>query len=138
MRYVGQWYEIDVPYNSRWKRPEGIEQDFHRLHEERFGHCDPAEKTEIINYRVLARAPLPKPTFLPPDASRKAQPQGEREVFFGEAYIPTSVFRRSELGVGAAARGPAIVEEEGSTTVLPPHWAATVDSFGNLIIERGS
>jgi N-methylhydantoinase A len=137
MRYVGQWYEIDIPFNPRWRKPKDIERDFHRLHEERFGHCDPGEKTEIMNYRVSARAPLPKPTFLPPDAPSDARPRGGREVFFEETFGPTSVYRRCDLGVGATLRGPAIVEEEGSTTVLPPRWAAMVDAFANLVLERG-
>ena len=37
-------------------------------------------------------------------------------------------------GVGTALPGPAIVEEFGATTVVPPGWDGTVDGFGNLIV----
>jgi N-methylhydantoinase A/oxoprolinase/acetone carboxylase beta subunit len=32
--------------------------------------------------------------------------------------------------------GPAIVEEFGATTVIPPGWRGTVDALGNLRLER--
>jgi N-methylhydantoinase A/oxoprolinase/acetone carboxylase beta subunit len=34
--------------------------------------------------------------------------------------------------------GPAIVEEMGATTVMPPGWSATVGTWGELVLERGS
>ena len=136
LRYVGQWYEIDVPFDPRWKRPEDIEKDFHRLHQERYGHCDEAENTEIVNYRVSAYASLPKPAFPPPKSGGASRSVKKREVYFGEGFLPASVFRRENLGADSRLKGPAIVDEEGSTTVLPPGWTARVDAVGNLVLER--
>jgi N-methylhydantoinase A len=136
MRYVGQWYEVDVPFNSRWKDTADMERDFHRIREERFAHCDEMENTEIIGYRESAHASLPKPSFLPPSHKGTSRPRKKREVFFGEAYAPASIYHRGDLEAEARVRGPAIVEEEGSTTVLPPHWTGSVDSIGNLILEK--
>jgi hypothetical protein len=34
-------------------------------------------------------------------------------------------------------RGPAIVEEFGATTVVPPGWTARADALGDLALERG-
>ena len=42
--------------------------------------------------------------------------------------------RRSSAG--AAIRGPAIVEEFGATTVVPPGWQGALDDLGNLRFER--
>lgn len=136
LRYMGQWYEIDVPFDQRWEKPEDIEKDFHRLHQERYSHCDEAESTEIVNYRVSAYASLPKPAFLPPKSGGASRSADEREVYFGEGFLPASVFRREDLGADARLEGPAIVDEEGSTTVLPPGWTASVDAVGNLVLER--
>ncbi|MDP6484274.1 MAG: hydantoinase/oxoprolinase family protein, partial [Nitrospinota bacterium] len=136
LRYVGQWYEIDVPFDPRWKKPEDIEKDFHRLHQERYGHCDEAENTEIVNYRVSAYASLPKPAFPPPKSGGASRSAKKREVYFGEGFLPASVFRREDLGADSRLEGPAIVDEEGSTTVLPPGWTARVDAAGNLVLER--
>jgi N-methylhydantoinase A/oxoprolinase/acetone carboxylase beta subunit len=44
------------------------------------------------------------------------------------------VWDRATLGFDARIAGPAIVEEFGSTTVVPPGWHGTCDQFGNLIL----
>ena len=49
--------------------------------------------------------------------------------------MPT-IYDRDRLTVGAAFAGPAIVEQFDATTVVPPGWHASVDRFGNLILER--
>jgi len=45
------------------------------------------------------------------------------------------VYDRERLGAGAVVRGPAIIEEFGSTTVVLPGWTASVDRWGNLRME---
>ena len=42
-------------------------------------------------------------------------------------------YDRYLLGPGCVLRGPAIVEEIDSTTVIHPGYNAQVDRFGNLI-----
>jgi len=32
--------------------------------------------------------------------------------------------------------GPAIIEEYGSTIVVPVNWSATRDEYGNLIMKK--
>jgi 5-oxoprolinase (ATP-hydrolysing)/N-methylhydantoinase A len=44
---------------------------------------------------------------------------------------------RETLGAGAVVRGPAIVEQLDTTTVVPPGQRATVDRVGNLVIRSG-
>ena len=46
----------------------------------------------------------------------------------------TSFYRRHLLPVGEAFRGPAIVLQKDSTTVIPPGWSAINDPAGNLIL----
>ncbi|MFQ5915675.1 MAG: hypothetical protein ACE5JS_21090, partial [Nitrospinota bacterium] len=136
IRYLGQWYEIAVPFDPGWRTPSDFVRDFHRLHRERYGHCDEKEETEVVNYRVSAYAPLPKPAFHGPKCRGAPQPIGKRKVYFGKGYIATSIYRREDVGGRARVQGPAIVEEEGSTTVLPPGWRGASDSLGNLVLTR--
>ena len=37
---------------------------------------------------------------------------------------------------GTVLEGPTIVEQEDTTTVVPPDFRATADAHGNLIIEE--
>jgi N-methylhydantoinase A len=32
--------------------------------------------------------------------------------------------------------GPALIEEDGSSTILPPGWSAEADRFGCLVLRR--
>jgi N-methylhydantoinase A/oxoprolinase/acetone carboxylase beta subunit len=58
-------------------------------------------------------------------------------VFDGERRrVP--VYRRERLPAGAPIAGPAVVEEMGSTTVIPPGWSGTVGGWGELALERRS
>ncbi|NIO11097.1 MAG: hydantoinase/oxoprolinase family protein, partial [Deltaproteobacteria bacterium] len=46
MRYLGQAYEINLPWDRRFIRR------FHQLHQARFGHCDPYQAVEVVTLRV--------------------------------------------------------------------------------------
>jgi N-methylhydantoinase A len=46
------------------------------------------------------------------------------------------VWERERLPEGGGLAGPAIVEEFGATTVMPPGWRGAVDGHGNLRFER--
>mgnify|MGYP004335052181 CR=1 FL=1 len=45
---------------------------------------------------------------------------------------------RDRLREGFRFDGPAIVEEQSATTVMPPGWTLTVDSKGNLLLQKGA
>jgi N-methylhydantoinase A/oxoprolinase/acetone carboxylase beta subunit len=59
-------------------------------------------------------------------------------VYFDGAFGPVPVYRRDGLAAGERLAGPAIVEEMGATTVVPPGWTGTVGGFGELTLERRS
>jgi N-methylhydantoinase A len=46
------------------------------------------------------------------------------------------VWERERLPERAVVRGPAIVEEFGATTIVPPGWRGAVDDHGNLRFGR--
>lgn len=48
------------------------------------------------------------------------------------------VYAREGLGAGSAVDGPAIIEEQTSTTLIPPGFGAVVDEYGNIILRRAS
>ena len=60
-----------------------------------------------------------------------------RAVFFAGRFLDTPVLDRSRLPAGAALAGPAIVEEDGATTVVPPDWRFRVLESGDLMLKRG-
>ena len=63
-----------------------------------------------------------------------------RSVYFREARqsLDCRIYRRDLLGAGSAFDGPAIVEEQTSTTLAPPGFSARVDDYANIIISTSA
>jgi N-methylhydantoinase A len=139
MRYRGQSYEVpvSVPRLGGPQDMADLVKRFHEAHQRRYGHMAQAEAVEIVNFQVTAVALIAKPawkTFERTDAP--AKPHEARQAYFsaGDAReVP--VFRRSTLHPGMRIEGPAIVEEQTSTTVLYPGQRAEVDEYLNVEIE---
>ncbi len=129
LRYLGQSYTLNLP----WRDLAGTIEDFHLLHESRYGHRL-SSPVELVNLRVALTGPdsgLSLPTL---DQKRPAEPV-ERLPLHG---IEGSVIRyeRSGLAVGQRLSGPALITEMASTTWLAPGWQATLDGTGNLLLRR--
>ncbi len=60
----------------------------------------------------------------------------ERLVTFVGVLFKTPVFWREELPLENKADGPAIIEEPGSTTVVPPNFGFRRDITGSLILSK--
>ena len=64
----------------------------------------------------------------------KAARLGRRDVWFGRRRA-TWLYDRDRLRAGDRLRGPALVLQLDTTTVIPPAWGAVVDAAGNLVLE---
>ena len=134
VRYVGQSFTLPVrwdPDDADWTP---LRAAFDARHEETFGYADPANDVEIVNVRLVSIGEVDKPAFdLAPRGA--GDPVVERRpVWFGE-WRDTPVFDRERLPAGRRIEGPAILEEEGGTTVAPPGWTVEVDPGGALRCE---
>ena len=138
MRYLGQSWEIDVDVPPDMATVEELEAAFHDTHERRFGHRNDGE-TEVVSFRLTGIGRGGKPAFgawrVPGDlAGARVE---TRSVFFGGRFFDTSVLARGRLPAGASHAAPAIVEEEGATTAVPPEWCFRVLDSGDLLMVRG-
>jgi N-methylhydantoinase A len=132
LRYVGQGYELTVPF-------EGAREKFEERYARRYGMASPGEALEATTWRLTAVLETP-PVELPrlePAAGGRAAPHDSRPAYFPECggYTATAVWRRDRLTPGQRLEGPAIVEERESTTVLPPDCVAVVDDYGSLLVS---
>ncbi|MDX1434315.1 MAG: hydantoinase/oxoprolinase family protein, partial [Gammaproteobacteria bacterium] len=57
----------------------------------------------------------------------------ERRAVWFDEWIETPILDREKLAASTRFDGPAIVEEAGGTTVVPPGWSVTVDESGALL-----
>src|SRR5581483_1114452 len=134
MRYTGQSFELEV------RCPEKLDHKvlvaFHRIHQERYGHCDPTRAVQIVSIRlrgvgIAGKSPLRQEQRI---KSQPAKPQSETVMRFGSKPTRIPVYDRQQLGPGAALSGPALITEYGSTTLVPAEWQAVPDGWRNLIL----
>jgi N-methylhydantoinase A len=133
-RYVGQSYELSLPFSQDFRRR------FHSEHEKAYGHAQPAQAVEIVSLQARLTLPTPKPSGHPVVAKyghgiRQAIVKAKR-VWFANEFLHTSFYDREKLGPGMKIHGPAIVVEYSSTTVIPPDFACTVAERLNLRLTR--
>jgi N-methylhydantoinase A/acetone carboxylase, beta subunit len=134
LRYRGRGGELELAY--RGGVGELIE-SFYKAHELRYGFKLPGEVVEVMSLRVAAVGEVEKPRLQTSElVEHKPEPEGYREVFF-EDWERAAVYARSRLKPGALITGPAVVESEDSTMLLPPGSVAHVDGLGCLVVEVG-
>jgi len=140
LRYRGQAFELSIPVQMG-DSLRRITQQFHSRFQERYGHSHPEQEVEVVNLRLSSFGVVEKP-LLPPLASERASfaraRKDERIVFFHGRFLETPIFDRELLPPDQGVDGPAIIEERGATTVIPPGWMVKVDSYGNLLMNRGN
>ncbi len=141
LRYVGQEFTLQVPVSlaaiAAGDRA-GIRAAFDALYEHRYAHHSPEEPVEMVNIRLALVGKRPRPSFPRVAEGAPAKPSHERAVYFADNALPCPVYRRESLGAGSAIRGPALVQEHGTTTVLFAQDALTVAPSGELIISVGA
>jgi len=148
MRYAGQGYELRVSLSGLWHNAldgnalKAARERFDEVHAKIHGHAAKEKGVEVVSYRLRVRVAVPKyqPHTLPAGTASSPQPasiNGTRRVSFDAGKpIDATIYDRDKLCVGVTFTGPAIVEQFDATTVVPPGWHASVDRYGNLILER--
>jgi N-methylhydantoinase A len=94
---------------------------------------------ELVAYHLVALAEVDKlkPEKLPTTGRKlKDTVKEEREVDFVEAGIQrATIYDGDSLEPGMEFLGPAIIEEAGATTVVPPGLPCSVDDYGDYQIR---
>jgi N-methylhydantoinase A len=137
IRYLGQEHTISTPVPMEMKAAGSlalVHKRFQALHYKTytFNLRDP---TEVVNIRVVAFGRVKKLPPKPVKAERKgrAKPTKTRSVYLDESgFKRLPVYSRDSIPVGARIRGPAIIEEPTSTTILRKGNVLTNDRYGNL------
>jgi N-methylhydantoinase A len=139
LRYRGQAFELNVAVGAAGLALDAIEAAFHRQHLAAYGHASSDAAIELVNARLTAYGLVSKPSG---ERYRSAVESiddalvARRPVWFDGAPHDCPVWERERLPERAVLRGPAVVEEFGATTVVPPGWHGVIDEHGNLRFER--
>ena len=142
MRYLGQSYEIETPVNRSDLSagdPALVAGAFHTEHERVYDHSDKQAPVQIVNLRLVVSGVVPKP------ALSKSEPindppvaTAQIDIFLDGEKQSASLYSRNNLYPGQSFGGPAVVEQDDCTTVIPSGYNTSVDAWGNLVIERSN
>jgi N-methylhydantoinase A len=148
LRYVGQSFELTVPLPPGPPTAAGLaglEAAFFRAHARAYGFAARGEPIEVVNVRLTAVGLVPRARRRRLGAGGRdagTALNGARPVVLGGAAGGAArrcpVYDRYRLRAGNRVPGPAIVEQVDTTTVIEPGFVATVDPFGNLLLDRGA
>jgi N-methylhydantoinase A len=136
MRYVGQSHELTIPCAEGESRQVLCER-FHQAHQRRYGYQRPEAVVEIVNLRLISLDPVAPPqlsTHVLGTADADSALVGVKHAWFDQTPMSTKLYDRTKLNSGNRLRGPAVVFQYDTTTVVPPAWDASVDAFGNLVL----
>ncbi len=143
VRYVGQFSEVEVPVPETAMTEEAVAalaRDFHRIHESLNGYSMPDAAAEIVNLRVVGRGVADSEAMPESGGAEGTALTGRRRAFFEGDFREVPVYDGHRLASGEDVVGPAIVEQETTTVVVPPEYQLTCDAFGNYLVylrERG-
>ncbi len=140
MRYFRQGYELPIATTLSDLQSQGttvLANKFHTLHDQLYRFRLDAE-CEIVNLRAvalgkgatlkLAEADIESP------AAKHAQID-EHQVYFDGKFLATPIYDRAKLRPGNQMKGPVIITEMDSTTVVLPNFTSEVDRYFNVLIR---
>ena len=87
---------------------------------------------------LSAARPAESQTAAPTTEPHTPEPAHSRPVFDAEAgeFVEVAIHERSKLRPGALIRGPAVIVEDETSTVVSRLFDARIDGFGYIELTR--
>jgi N-methylhydantoinase A len=142
MRYRGQGHEIAVQLPARdftAADRSGIRELFEAAYGRLYSRPIPGVEIEILTWVVAVSVPAQGVLARPvPLTASDPVPRTRRPVFDPQSgeFKETALYWRPDLAPGARIRGPAVIAEDETSTVVSPLFDATIDEFGYISLSR--
>ncbi|MBN8279279.1 MAG: hydantoinase/oxoprolinase family protein [Gammaproteobacteria bacterium] len=139
IRYHGQGLLLTVDFEIDEFEKRGLDvigERFDEMHRQLFTFALPLDK-ELVNLRAVAQG---KPTNVRANRVEKggdspsAAATAKLTIYVDGKDQEATLYDRSKLKSGNAVRGPAVVLEMDSTTLILPGHVGKVDDWGNILI----
>jgi N-methylhydantoinase A len=143
MRYGAQSFTIPVDLSE--SLATGLELGsvfalFHRDHDRLFGHSDAKAPVVIDNLRLrtIGRQAKPAAVRLSSDGQASPQPIESRPILVDGRQVENApVYSWPEMQIGHRIQGPAIVQQDLATVLVPQGYHAQLSVFGDLEMMKG-
>ena len=136
---------IQIPCRFEHDELEGEDSTFLRsrfedTHKQRYNFELPDSPLEIATLRVVGRGTIAGVTLTESENGTGEDASGAvmrtDKAYFGGEWMETPIYDRNGLRPGNVVEGPAIVQQDDTTTVIEPGYRGAVDRFGNILIEE--
>jgi N-methylhydantoinase A len=141
-RYVGQGHEIRVSVPvKKLVTADGarLKAEFERLYEQVYGLRIPNQEAEAITWSVTVSSTAAKPKRAAKAAKKAApKPRSKRTIYdpaLGK-QVQAPVYWRFDMKPGSAIKGPAIIAEDETSTIVGANFNASINSLGYIVLER--
>ncbi len=141
MRYRGQGHEIAVPLPNEPFASDAageLRRRFEATYEQVFGRAIPKLEVEALTWTLSLATDRPLPAPAKAIATSAAPPpSGHREVLDPASGTreKTALHERAALKPGMTFDGPALIVEDGTTTVVPKGFTARINSVSQIVLE---
>jgi N-methylhydantoinase A len=135
VRYAGQSFDVATRLVGAADLA-GVAEAFHGEHRRLYGHANPGAAIEIIAVRLRVRGVLARPGAVAAAPCGGAPVARCRRLRCNGNWHDANLFAWGELPIGWEGHGPAVIEQETATVVVPPAFGVRVGEFGDLILQR--
>ncbi|HEY2619856.1 MAG TPA: hydantoinase/oxoprolinase family protein, partial [Acetobacteraceae bacterium] len=139
MRYRGQGHEVAVPLPDEKLDPAALYAAFDATYARVYGRVIPGLEVEAVTWTLSLAEPHELPQRLPMPAAAGGATLSRKcrivETASGDT-VDASMFLRAELPRGARVTGPAVIVEDGTSTIVPSGYTARVSAGDDIVIEE--
>jgi N-methylhydantoinase A len=142
MRYRGQGHEITVELPVR-EFAAADRANLRKLFEAAYGRLYsrhiPGVEIEILSWVVSIAAPAEGALAAAVETKPNEPKSRARRAVFDPAsgeFLDVPIYWRPDLTAGACVRGPAVIAEDDTSTVVSPLFDASIDRFGYIELTR--
>ncbi|MDA1323687.1 MAG: hydantoinase B/oxoprolinase family protein [Proteobacteria bacterium] len=134
LRYEGTDSPLIVDFTDK----AGMVKEFEEAHHLQYGFIAP-EKSHIVE-AVTAEVISPSAEVMEPEVAGGSDGDvpvlGTAETYMASARHQTNLYDRDTMKPGSRVDGPAVIMDSNATTVIEPGWAAEINKFDQMIINR--
>jgi len=137
LRYLGQEHTVTIAVETLgdWTK---LRAGFDAAHERAYGYAAPEVDVQLLNLRLAVVFPLDQPHLPTLDHRTSGTPPFEtRKIYSSLASdsIEYRVYQREALRAGDQLKGPAAIEEPGTTTIIDATDTLSIENHGCLVIH---
>ncbi|MHB8283829.1 MAG: hydantoinase/oxoprolinase family protein, partial [Caulobacteraceae bacterium] len=134
VKYAGTDTPLLIPLDGI----DVMQATFEDLHRQRFGFVAPEQPlmVDAISVEAIGEAAGADDGLGRTQAAGGAQPRARVPAHMSGQAVSLPIYERADLGADARIAGPAVISDPTSTTVVERGWTATLNSLGDLLLER--